>query len=156
MGAPPARARAARGRPLWRSSLKAAASALAHVACLCEPVCARDGPLGVQVDAVAPRRTSRSDGRSPQAPVPPAMLAGEWAGEWSFSTFRGRSLNEDLLMRRFVLAEEATRRRVQMEVAAKRYGRWWLPPGPSRLSEMSLADDDVAEDEAAESGSSSP
>jgi hypothetical protein len=66
-------------------------------------------------------------------------------------------LNDDELMRRFVLKEEyATRRRMQMQEAAKRSGRCWFPPGPSRLCEMSLAAVAVSEDdEAGESSSTS-
>jgi hypothetical protein len=47
------------------------------------------------------------------------MPAGEW-GKALWRAFRGRSLNEDLLMQRFVLEEVATRRRMVMAVAAKR------------------------------------
>jgi hypothetical protein len=149
---PPARARAttAHGkRSLWRSSLKAVVCA----ACIYEPLCSTGRSPGVHVDAVASRRvTTRSPvGRSPRATIP----AGEW-GEAPWSAFRGRSLNEDLLMQRFVLEEEATRRRMVMAVAAKRYGRMWMPPPASRLSLMSLAneDDNISEEDVREGSSS--
>ncbi|KAL6634710.1 hypothetical protein ACP70R_027381 [Stipagrostis hirtigluma subsp. patula] len=137
---PPATARVGPG---WRSNLKAAATSLARVAC-----------LAVHVHAGAPRgKTGRYGGRSLRAAelsrgAPPAMPAGEWAGARSY--IRVRPLNEPVLVRRFVEEEESKRQRVQMEEAAKRYGRRWLPPGPSRLSGMSPAD--VAEDEVEENG----
>lgn len=138
----------------WRSSLKAAASAVARAACICEPLCSTN----VHVDAVAPRRR-RVAARTPVGRSPPEMLpAGEW-GEAPWAFFRGRTVNEDLLMRRFVVEEEATRWRSVKEVAAKRFDRMWIPPPASRLSTMSLAgydDNAIAEEEAGgESGSPS-
>jgi hypothetical protein len=145
-----ARERAERGRtPLWRSTLKAAVSALARV---CKPVFS-----GVHAESLAPtRRGIRSGGRSlPVAAPAVSMPAGEWEN-WRCA-FVGMPLNDDELMRRFVLKEEyATRRRMQMQEAAKRSGRCWFPPGPSRLCEMSLAAVAVSEDdEAGESSSTS-
>jgi len=81
------------------------------------------------------RRSIRSGARSP----PEAVLTGESDDYWTFA-FRGTSsLTDEMLMRRFVLEEDAMRRRMEMRQAA---GGSWLPPGPSRLSQMSLADDD--------------
>jgi hypothetical protein len=83
------------------------------------------------------------------------MPAGEW-DEALWRAFRGRSLNEDLLMHRFVLEEEATRRRMVMAMASKRYGRMWMSPPASQLSLLSLAneEDNIAE-EVGEGSSSS-
>lgn len=141
--------------PRWRSSLKAMGSALARVTtCVCKPVCS-----GVRDDDVVDqrkrrrRRGIRSGARSP----PVAVLTEESDDYWTFA-FRGRrSLDNDVLMRRFVLEEDAMRRRIEMRVAAG-YGLCWFPPGPSRLSQMSMADDDDNhnEDEAGENSWTSP
>ena len=137
------RERAPRGRrrtPLWRSTLKAVGSALARV---CKPVCS-----GVRADALPPARKDIRSGvrSSPVAAPAVSMPAGEWEN-WR-CIFVG--MPDDVLMRRFVLEEEyAAHRRMQMQEAAKMSGRCWFPPGPSRLCEMSLADDDVSEDDEA-------
>ncbi|KAL6899378.1 hypothetical protein ACP4OV_006036 [Aristida adscensionis] len=137
--AAPARARPPAGGRRWNLR-----SSFACMAC-----------FGVHVDAAPPptataRRTrTAGPGRplpTPEPPrSPPAMLVAEWAGPRPYY-FRGSSLQKDVLMRRFVMAEEAERQRMQMQEAAKRSGRVWFPPGPSRLSHSSSADD-VAEDE---------
>jgi len=135
----PAGERAPRGRtPLWRATLEAVGSALARA---CKPV-----RSGVLADALVPPASKgiRSGVHSP----PVSMPAGEWES-WR-CVFVGTPLSHDVLMRRFALKEEyATRRRMQMQEAAKMSGRCWFPPGPSRLCEMSLADDDVSEDDEA-------
>jgi len=130
-----ARERAPTERPRWRSSLKkAVGSALARVACVCEPVCS-----GVHDDDVLDTRKSRRRRQRRVRSPPEAVLTGESEDYWTFA-FRGRSsLTDEMLMRRFVLEEDAMRRRMEMRQAA---GLCWFPPGPSRLSQMSLADDD--------------
>lgn len=139
--------RAPTERPRWRSSLKkAVGSALARVsvACVGKPVCSGVHDDDVMDSRKSPpprrrrrrrRRSIRSGARSP----PEAVLTGESDDYWTFA-FRGTSsLTDEMLMRRFVLEEDAMRRRMEMRQAA---GGSWLPPGPSRLSQMSLADDD--------------
>jgi len=130
-----ARERAPTERPRWRSSLKkAVGSALARVACVCEPVCSGVG----DDDVLDPRKSRRRRRRRVRSP-PEAVLTGESEDYWTFA-FRGRSsLTDEMLMRQFVLEEDAMRRRMEMRQAA---GLCWFPPGPSRLSQMSLADDD--------------
>lgn len=62
--------------------------------------------------------------------------------------FRGKSLTDDVLMRRFVVEEEAMmqfRRRNQMEVIRKRSLMRRKKLGPSPLSRMVMADDDQEE-----------
>jgi hypothetical protein len=124
------RERAPRGRrrtPLWRSTLKAVGSALARVARVCKPVCS-----GVRADALPPARKDIRSGvrSSPVAAPAVSMPAGEWEN-WR-CIFVG--MPDDVLMRWFVLEEEyAAHRRMQMQEAAKRSGRCWFPPGPSRL-----------------------
>ncbi|KAI3746725.1 hypothetical protein L6452_09164 [Arctium lappa] len=59
--------------------------------------------------------------------------------------FRGKSLTDDVLMRRFVVEEEAmmqVRRRNEMEVIRKRNAKRRRRLGPSPLSRMVLAEED--------------
>lgn len=59
--------------------------------------------------------------------------------------FRGKSLTDDVLMRRFVIDEEAmmqVRRRNQMEVIRRRSAMRRKKLGPSPLSRMVMAGDD--------------
>lgn len=59
------------------------------------------------------------------------------------SVFRGKSLNDDVLMRRFVIEEEAMmqRRRNQMEVIRRRSVMRRKKLGPSPLRRMVMAED---------------
>ena len=65
--------------------------------------------------------------------------------------FRGKSLTDNILMRRFVVDEEATRRRNEMEVIRRRHAaaskRRRL--GPSPLRRMALAESESEADEEA-------
>ncbi|KAL8479272.1 hypothetical protein ACS0TY_026219 [Phlomoides rotata] len=59
--------------------------------------------------------------------------------------FRGKSLNDDVLMRRFVVEEEAmmkVRRRNEMEIIRKRSAMRRKKLGPSPLSRMVLAEEE--------------
>ncbi|XP_071709671.1 uncharacterized protein [Rutidosis leptorrhynchoides] len=59
--------------------------------------------------------------------------------------FRGKSLTDDVLMRRFVIEEEAmmqVRRRNEMEIVRKRNAKRRRKLGPSPLSRMVLAEED--------------
>ncbi|XP_062185078.1 uncharacterized protein LOC133888748 [Phragmites australis] len=100
-------------------------------------------PLVVPPPSVA-EQTSR--GR------PPAGRADEGARR----VFRGKSLTDDILMRRFVVDEGATRRRNEMEVISRRHAaaakRRRL--GPSPLRRMSLAESESEAEEEAEAEAS--
>ncbi|XP_057778090.1 uncharacterized protein LOC130996835 [Salvia miltiorrhiza] len=115
------------------ASTRAAASSLSHV-CLCAPI-----SDVFQASVVAPRRPSVSYARSRsvssemRAPAT-ARMSGEGR-----RIFRGKSLTDDVLMRRFVVDEEATRRRNEMEMIRKRSGMRIRRIGPSPLSRMVLA-----------------
>lgn len=59
--------------------------------------------------------------------------------------FRGKSLKDDVLMKRFVLEEEAMmqiKRRNEMEVIRKRNAKTRKKLGPSPLSRMVLAEEE--------------
>lgn len=59
--------------------------------------------------------------------------------------FRGKSLKDDVLMKRFVLEEEAMmqiKRRNEMEVIRKRNAKRRKKLGPSPLSRMVLAEEE--------------
>lgn len=62
--------------------------------------------------------------------------------------FRGKSLKDDVLMKRFVLEEEAMmqiKRRNEMDVIRKRNAKRRKKLGPSPLSRMALAEDEEEE-----------
>lgn len=62
--------------------------------------------------------------------------------------FRGKSLTDDVLMRRFVIEEEAMtqlKRRNEMEIIRKRNAIRRRKLGPSPLSKMVLADQEEME-----------
>ncbi|CAI0397011.1 unnamed protein product [Linum tenue] len=118
--------------------------------CLCAPISSYNEVFRTDF----PPRRSNSYPRSSKAflvpqerivpPTNPARLSIE--GRRSF--FRGQSLNEDVLMRRFVLEEEAmmeVRRKMnQMEIIRKRSSVMMRRKnlGPSRLSQMVIAEVD--------------
>lgn len=156
------------GRLRKSSSLNVAAS-FTRV-CLCAPISSYNEPsLYFQPGDVAPRRSysyPRASSASasgcganvnvnPLVAPPPgaephrgASGGGEGARR---PVFRGKSLTDDHLMRRFVVDEGATRRRNQMEVIRRRHAtaakRRRL--GPSPLRRMVLAESESeGEDEA--------
>ncbi|KAF7017147.1 unnamed protein product [Triticum aestivum] len=156
------------GRLRKSSSLNVAAS-FTRV-CLCAPISSYNEPsLYFQPGDVAPRRSysyprassSSASGcgananANPLVAPPPgaephrgASGGGEAARR---PVFRGKSLTDDHLMRRFVVDEGATRRRNQMEVIRRRHAtaakRRRL--GPSPLRRMVLAESESeGEDEA--------
>ncbi|KAL8487294.1 hypothetical protein ACS0TY_023829 [Phlomoides rotata] len=118
------------------------ASSFTHV-CLCAPISSYANVF--QNDVVSPRRsrsyrrsTSLSTGRQQEMAAPPVSR------QLGRKIFRGKSLTDDLLMRRFVI-EEATmqvRRRNEMEIIRRRSGIRNNKIGPSLLSRMTMADDD--------------
>lgn len=160
------------GRLRKSSSLNVAAS-FTRV-CLCAPISSYNSEslYCFQADA-APRRSysyprassasASGCGVSPLVAPPPAAEqaagvggrgrpgAGKVGGEGAARrVFRGKSLTDDILMRRFVVDEEATRRRNEMEVIRRRHAvatkRRRL--GPSPLRRMALAESESeAEDE---------
>ncbi|CAJ1939334.1 unnamed protein product [Sphenostylis stenocarpa] len=108
--------------------------------CLCAPIYSYNEILRAEV----PPRRSNSYPRSK-----PLQTAHERTPSARLSTegrrvFRGKSLTDDVLMRRFVIEEEAMmqiRRRNQMEVIRKRSMMRRKKLGPSPLSRMVMAND---------------
>ncbi|XP_010526490.1 PREDICTED: uncharacterized protein LOC104804037 [Tarenaya hassleriana] len=119
------------------TSLKVAAS-FTRV-CLCAPI----SPYDDVFRSYAPPRRSSS-----YPPSKPIQAAGTRSGRLSADTgrriFRGKSLTENALMRRFVVEEEAMmqiRRRNMVEVVRRRNQMRRNKLGPSPLSRMVLAED---------------
>ncbi|CAM0904022.1 unnamed protein product [Alopecurus aequalis] len=151
------------GRLRKSSSLNVAAS-FTRV-CLCAPISSyNEQSLYFQAGDVAPRRSysyPRASSASASgcgngnvnplvAPPPraePPQRGG--AGVERRPVFRGKSLTDDILMRRFVVDEGATRRRNEMEVIRRRHAvaskRRRL--GPSPLRRMVLAESSEEEGE---------
>ncbi|XP_020881635.1 uncharacterized protein LOC9312587 isoform X2 [Arabidopsis lyrata subsp. lyrata] len=127
------------------SSLKLAANSFTRV-CLCAPI----GPYDdVFRNYVPPRRSSSYP---PSKPLPMvtetavAVAAARMSVDSGRRIFRGKSLRENALMRRFVVAEEEAmmenRKRDQMEIVRKRNQmRRKKKLGPSPLSRMVIAED---------------
>lgn len=131
------------------TSLKVAANSFTRV-CLCAPI----GPYDdVFRNYVPPRRSSSYP---PSKPLPIVMetavttavtaAAARMSVDSGRRVFRGKSLKENALMRRFVAAEEEAmmenRRRDQMEIVRKRNQmRRKKKLGPSPLSRMVIAED---------------
>uniref|UniRef100_A0A7C9DZX1 Uncharacterized protein n=1 Tax=Opuntia streptacantha TaxID=393608 RepID=A0A7C9DZX1_OPUST len=121
--------------------------------CLCPPISSYTDVFNVEV----PPRRSYTYPTSKQFPPPSsapidaqdirvssARLSMEWGRR--LSVFRGKSLMNDVLMRRFVLEEEAMvqvrRRKNQMEIIRRRATMRRKKLGPSPLCRMVLAQDD--------------
>ncbi|XP_059434568.1 uncharacterized protein LOC132167573 [Corylus avellana] len=111
--------------------------------CLCAPISSYNEVFRAEV----PPRRSNSYPRSKPFPIsqektiPTARLSVE-----SRRVFRGKSLTDDVLMRRFVIEEEAMmqiRRRNQMEVIRRRSIMRRKKLGPSRLSRMVMAGEEL-------------
>ncbi|KAG7629107.1 hypothetical protein ISN45_At03g052730 [Arabidopsis thaliana x Arabidopsis arenosa] len=125
------------------SSLKVAANSFTRV-CLCAPI----GPYDdVFRNHVPPRRSSSYP---PSKPLPMETAVAVATARMSVDSgrriFRGKSLRENALMRRFVVAEEEAimenRKRDQMEIVRKRNQmRRKKKLGPSPLSRMVIAED---------------
>lgn len=124
------------------TSLKAATS-FTRV-CLCAPMYSYNEILKAEV----PPRRSNSYPRSSK-PLQTAQEIRTHSARLSTegitrrSVFRGKSLNDDVLMRRFVIEEEAMmqRRRNQMEVIRRRSVMRRKKLGPSPLRRMVMAED---------------
>ncbi|CAK8577583.1 unnamed protein product [Lathyrus sativus] len=124
-------------------SLKAATS-FTRV-CLCAPMYSYNEILR---NEVPPRRSNSYPRSSSSKPLQSASIerihSARVSTEGSRRVFRGKSLNDDVLMRRFVIEEEAMmqiRRRNQMEVIRKRSMMRRKKIGPSPLSRMVMAND---------------
>ncbi|RHN62272.1 hypothetical protein MtrunA17_Chr4g0045611 [Medicago truncatula] len=112
--------------------------------CLCAPIYSYNEILR---NEVPPRRSNSY----PRSSKPLQTTSHEirthsarLSTEGSRRIFRGKSLTDDVLMKRFVIEEEAMmqiRRRNQMEVIRKRSVMRRKRLGPSPLSRMVLADD---------------
>ncbi|KAE9613575.1 hypothetical protein Lalb_Chr05g0218881 [Lupinus albus] len=113
--------------------------------CLCAPIYTYNDVFKAEVP---PRRSNTYPRSKPSLQatttherihVPSARLSTEGR-----RVFRGKSLTDDVLMRRFVIEEEAmmqVRRRNQMEVIRSRSMMWRKKLGPSPLSRMVMAND---------------
>lgn len=112
--------------------------------CLCAPIYSYNEILR---NEVPPRRSNsypRSSKPLQSASSHERILSARVSTEGSRRVFRGKSLNDDVLMRRFVIEEEAMmqiRRRNQMEVIRKRSMMRRKNIGPSPLSRMVMAND---------------
>lgn len=110
--------------------------------CLCAPI---SSYTEVFQSDLPPRR-SFSYPRSKAFPSPPerSMITARPSME-ARKVFRGKSLKDDVLMKRFVLEEEAMmqiKRRNEMEVIRKRNAKRRKKLGPSPLSRMVLAEEE--------------
>ncbi|XAR64587.1 hypothetical protein NMG60_11008323 [Bertholletia excelsa] len=112
--------------------------------CLCAPISSYTEVFHADV-SVPPRRSysyPRSKalgGAQQEIRVPTTRISTERR------IFRGKSLTDDVLMRRFVVEEEAmmqVRRKNQMEIIRKRAVMRRRKLGPSPLSKMSLAEEE--------------
>ncbi|CAL9778353.1 unnamed protein product [Musa acuminata subsp. burmannicoides] len=119
------------------SSLKVASS-FTRV-CLCAPMSSYNEVFR----ADAPSRRSYSCPRSKSPPE--RWMASTRGSAEGRRVFRGKSLTDDMLMRRFVVEEEAMmqlRRRNQMEFMRKRNATRRKRIGPSPLSRMVMAEEE--------------
>ncbi|KAJ8534713.1 hypothetical protein K7X08_016441 [Anisodus acutangulus] len=115
--------------------------------CLCAPISSYTEVFQADHHVVPPRKSnsyyySRTKPMTiSQERIPSGRMSLEGR-----KIFRGKSLNDDVLMRRFVIEEEAMmqiRRRNQMEVIRRRNSlRRRKKLGPSSLSRMVLAEED--------------
>ncbi|XP_050228073.1 uncharacterized protein LOC126677470 isoform X2 [Mercurialis annua] len=114
--------------------------------CLCAPISSYNEVFRADVP---PRRSNSYPRSKPflatQERIPSARHSTEGR-----KVFRGKSLTDDVLMKRFVVEEEAMtqiRRRNQMEVIRKRNLMRRKKLGPSPLSRMVLAEEEEEEEE---------
>ncbi|KAL0366602.1 UNVERIFIED_CONTAM: hypothetical protein Sradi_3550300 [Sesamum radiatum] len=125
----------------------ATATSLTRV-CLCAPISSYIEVF--QADVVVPPRRSYSYPRSRPFTGAPAAVHDQIRTQSARMSvegrkiFRGKSLTDDVLMRRFVVEEEAmmqVRRRNEMEIIRRRSAVRKRKIGPSPLSRMVLAKD---------------
>lgn len=108
--------------------------------CLCAPISSYTNVF--QNDVVSPRR-SRSYARSTSLPARQQEVAAPMSRQGGRKIFRGKSLTDDVLMRRFVIEEVMmqVRRRNEMEIIRRRSGIRKNKIGPSLLSRMAMANE---------------
>lgn len=111
--------------------------------CLCAPISSYTEVFQSEL----PPRRSFSYPRSKAFPSPPerSIIAAARPSMEARKVFRGKSLKDDVLMKRFVLEEEAMmqiKRRNEMEVIRKRNAKRRKKLGPSPLSRMVLAEEE--------------
>lgn len=124
------------------TSLKVASS-LTRV-CLCAPISSYTEVFQADV----PPRRSNSYPRSKPLPTHHERTPSGRISMEGRKIFRGKSLTDDVLMRRFVIEEEAMtqlKRRNEMEIIRKRNAIRRRKLGPSPLSKMVLADQEEME-----------
>ncbi|XP_057491978.1 uncharacterized protein LOC130777562 [Actinidia eriantha] len=113
--------------------------------CLCAPISSYTEVFQSEI----PPRRSNSYPRSKPFPTQqeriPKRISSARISVEGRKIFRGKSLTDDVLMRRFVVEEEAmmqVRRRNQMEIIRKRAAMRRKMLGPSPLSRMVLAEEE--------------
>ncbi|XP_042026620.1 uncharacterized protein LOC121773769 isoform X2 [Salvia splendens] len=114
--------------------------------CLCAPISSYTEVF--QVD-VPPRRSYSYPRSKPPGSSPPEMTRSARMSVEGRKIFRGKSLNDDVLMRRFVVEEEEAmmkvRKRNEMEIIRRRSCLRRKKIGPSPLSRMALAEEEEEE-----------
>ncbi|KAF5199768.1 Serine/Threonine-kinase [Thalictrum thalictroides] len=109
--------------------------------CLCAPISSYNEVFQADI----PPRRSNSYPRSKALMVPSKRFTtNARINTDGIKVFRGKSLNDDVLMRRFVLEEKAmmhVKRRSQMEVIRRRSTIRKKKLGPSPLSRVVMAED---------------
>ncbi|XP_022734097.1 uncharacterized protein LOC111287692 [Durio zibethinus] len=109
--------------------------------CLCAPISSYNEAFHANV----PPRKSNSYPRSNPFPMSQERIPNARLSMEGRRVFRGKSLRDDVLMRRFVVDEEAmmqVRRRNQMEVIRRRSMMRRKMLGPSPLNKMVKADEE--------------
>ncbi|KAF9606052.1 hypothetical protein IFM89_022211 [Coptis chinensis] len=109
--------------------------------CLCAPISSYNEVFQADV----PPRRSNSYPRTKSLMVPSKRFTNVRINTENNKVFRGKSLNDDVLMRRFVVEEKAMmhfRRRNQIEVIRKRSTMRRKKLGPSPLSRVVMAEDE--------------
>ncbi|URD88900.1 RWP-RK domain [Musa troglodytarum] len=125
---------------LRKSTSHKVASSFTRV-CLCAPISSYNEVFRAEV----PPRRSYSCTRSKSVVASSERAVSTRTSAEGRRVFRGKSLTDDVLMRRFVVEEEAMtqqRRRNQMEFVRKRNAVRRKKIGPSPLSRMAMAEEE--------------
>ncbi|KAJ8642579.1 hypothetical protein MRB53_004327 [Persea americana] len=128
-------------RPKLRKSASLKVASSFTRVCLCAPISSYTEVFRADL----PPRRSYSYPRAKSFVAPPEKLRSMRTITEGRRVFRGKSLTDDVLMRRFVIEEEAmmqVRRRNQMEVIRRRSCMRRKKLGPSPLSRMVMAGED--------------
>ncbi|XP_055831714.1 uncharacterized protein LOC129900720 [Solanum dulcamara] len=114
--------------------------------CLCAPISSYTEVFQVDHHVVPPRKSNSYYSRTKPMNISQERIPSGRMSVEGRKIFRGKSLTDDVLMKRFVIEEEAmmqVRRRNQMEVIRRRNSlRRRKKLGPSPLSRMVLAEED--------------